>query len=113
MPGSETSPSSQTMTINAYDQIVESLKEKPVQKMEARKLCSVLGSLPKEHREYLYMFIIHHERIHGSGTKSWRANPYKGKTFDGGKGVKYNWMDLPPKLQEIFTRYIEIISTKE
>jgi len=94
-------------TIKSYDEILKSIEENPVQKMDSGKLCSVLCNISKEHREHLYMFIIHHYQLTGSTT--WKNNPYKGKTFDGGKGVKFNWMNLPPKLQDIFTRYIEQI----
>lgn len=103
--------SSTSQIIKSYDEIVEHLNNNPARKMESRKLCSVLCSLPKEHREYLYMYIVHHDQLHGTKTKTWRSNPYKGKTYDGGKGVMYNWMNLPPKLQDIFTEYIRRIST--
>ncbi len=109
MPTSEAS----AQDIQSYNEIVRSLEETPVQKMEPRKLSSILSSLPKTHREHLYMFIVHYDQLHGVGSKTWRSNPFKGKTFEGGKGVKYNWVHLPPKLQKIFTRYIETISTEE
>jgi len=106
MPGTD-------ITISIYDEMLASLAETPVQKMDPRKLCSVISSVHKEHREIIYMFILHHDQLHGVSSKTWRTNPYKGKTFEGGKGVKYNWVHLPGDLQDIIVRYIEKISVEE
>jgi len=51
--------------------------------------------------------------MNGLGSKTWRANPYKGRTFEGGKGVIYNFNFFPPDLQDIIARYVEMITVKE
>ena len=100
-------------TIDLYDRLLASVKENSPQKMDMRKMCSVIRSFPEEHRVVLYVLIKHHEHLHGSGSKTWRVNPYKGKTFEGGKGVMFNFNFFPPLLQDIIARYIEWISQTE
>ena len=84
-----------------YDSIVRSVEDSPPRKRDVRKLCSIINSVPKEHRVVIQIVIIHHEQLNGSGSgQSWRANPYKGRTFEGGKGVIYNMNFFPPDLQD-------------
>lgn len=96
-----------------YDELVEDLKETPAKKMDPRKLCSIINSVNLEHREILYILILHHSKLKSTNSKTWNMNPYKGKTFEGGKGVKYNWVHLPSDLQDIIIKYIEKISETE
>lgn len=96
-----------------YDTIAKSVEEQPPQKRDIRKLCSTISSFPKEHRIVTQLLIIHHEQLNSSGSKTWRANPYKGKTFEGGKGIIYNYNFFPPDLQDIIARYVEMITVKE
>jgi len=96
-----------------YDKIVISTEEQPPRKRDMRKLCSIISSFPKEHRIIMQLLILHHEQLNGSGSKTWRANPFKGRTFEGGKGVIYNFNFFPPDLQDIIARYVEMITVKE
>ncbi len=96
-----------------YDSIVKSVDDHPPQKRNVRKLCSIISSFPKEHRIITQLLIVHHEQLNGSGSKTWRANPYKGRTFEGGKGVMYNLNFFPSDLQDIIARYVEMITVKE
>jgi len=96
-----------------YDDLVEELTYKPAKEMESRKLCSIINSINLEHREILYALILHHSKLKSNNSKTWNMNPYKGKTFEGGKGVKYNWVHLPKNLQDIIIKYIEKISETE
>jgi len=96
-----------------YDSIVQSVHDDPPRKRDMRKLCSIINSIPKEHRILIQLLIIHHEQLNGSSSKTWRANPYKGRTFEGGKGVIYNMNFFPPDLQDIIAKYIEMITVKE
>lgn len=96
-----------------YDEIKKSSQNTPPTKLKPQKTCSILNSLPKEHRDVIYLLILHHEQIQEDGTKGWRCNPYKGHTFDGGKGVKFSWMSLPVPLQNIIMRYLENIEIRD
>ena len=99
--------------VQIYDELVEDLKDKPAKEMNPRKLCSIINSVNLEHREIIYILILHHSKLKTPNSKTWNINPYKGKTFEGGKGVKYNWVHLPSDLQNIIVKYIEKISVTE
>jgi hypothetical protein len=96
-----------------YDELKDSVEKLPPNKNQAKQVCSVLNSIPKEHREMIYLLILHHNYLHQGSGKGWRSNPYKGQTFEGGRGVKFNWMALPVPLQIIIIRYLERITEKE
>lgn len=93
-----------------YDELKEDLKTSPVKDIDKRRLCSIIAQVNIEHREIIYALILHHRKMEASNAKTWNINPYKGKTFDGGKGVRYNWDNLPVELQNIIIKYIEKIS---
>lgn len=96
-----------------YEELLEDLRDNPVKEMDPRKLCSIIAQVNLEHREIIYTLILHHSKLRSPNSKTWNINPYKGKTFEGGKGVKYNWVHLPSDLQNIIIKYIEKISETE
>jgi hypothetical protein len=92
-----------------YDELKESVEKFPPTKIKPQRMCSILNSLPKEHREVIYLLILHHDQTQPNSTKTWRNNPYKGQTFQGGCGVKFSLVTFPSQLQTIITRYLENI----
>jgi hypothetical protein len=93
-----------------YDRLEVLVAETPPKTIEHRKLCSIIHDLPMEHREMIHLLLLHDEAIKGSGVKTWRSNPYKGKTFEGGQGVLYNMTYFPSDLIQKLVKYIELIT---
>lgn len=104
------SPTISAQKFKIYEALREDLKASPVKDIDKRRLCSIIAQVNIEHREIIYALILHHRKLEASNAKTWNINPYKGKTFDGGKGVRYNWDNLPSELQNIIIKYIEKIS---
>jgi len=97
-------------TIPLYEELVSAVKESPPEKIGLRKMCSIINSFREEQKEALYVVMKHHDLINGS---NWRCNPYKGKTFEGGKGVLFSFNYIPADLQELILKYIEWIMESE
>jgi hypothetical protein len=93
-----------------YDELKQSVEKYPPTLLKPQKMCSILNSLPKEHREVIYLLILHHDQLHQGSNKSWRNNPYKGQTFQGGCGVKFSLTNFPEELKIVITKYLERIT---
>lgn len=68
-------------------------------------------NLPLEHAETLLALVLHHAAREGAlpaAQKSRRVVcPYKGKVFDGNKGVVFKLEDLPPDLRRVLGLYLQ------
>jgi hypothetical protein len=64
-------------------------------------------SLPIEHRENIYLLILHFAK--SKNVKG--STPYGSTTNDGGKGIQFMINKLPIQLQKLIEKYInEVVS---
>jgi len=92
-----------------YDNLVESIKNTPVEKYVISNICSTIGNfLTIEHRNLLFLIIYHHYQLHNN--KSKKTCPYNGNVYPIGKGVSFNMNNFPDDLVHLIVRYIGIAS---
>lgn len=92
-----------------YDYLVDKLNEGVAQSVDVKRMCLAINNLEEEHNENIYILIFHHETLENKGV-SFRSNPYRSKTMDGGKGVIFTLSEFPGKLQQIIALYIALCS---
>jgi hypothetical protein len=95
-----------------YDELLEKVKMRPVQ-IEILVLCKTLRELYKEHAEFVFILIVHHESFVATSTAKIKTMPYNGKKVDGGKGIVYMIKYLPPLLHQIINAYFEMVTDKQ
>jgi hypothetical protein len=95
-----------------YDDLVESIKKRPVDKYVINSICSTIGRfLSLEHRNMLFLIIYRHYQIHNN--KSKKSFPYNGNTYPTKKGAAFNMNNFPEDLRHLIVRYIGIASGVE
>lgn len=107
-----------------YNNLDVLVRENPDRYFLTAKICNSINRLPLEYGNVLlgliYGYYVSSSRIakpteldlvsrinKKNGTL---GLPYKGKTFENGKGPQFEVDKLPPKLQKIIAAYITLIS---
>ena len=101
-----------------YDYLKEKCKDNTT--IDIKKICATINNISQtmspdktlEHYEEIQALIIHHEVLSNRGVIL-SHSPYDGKVMNGGRGVLYNIMNLPPLLQHIIGRYVEEAASDE
>lgn len=92
-----------------YDQLVQMVAQRPPV-IDWKKWLLFVGSLNEHQVKYLYVIIMCYAMSEGKMVD--KKPPYGGKTFDTGKGITYQANNLPVKLQQLITAYLEVIAKK-
>ncbi len=96
-----------------YDELVNKVKNRTDANIDIYKVCLTINNITQylkneaaiEHYREICALILHHYQI---TNKTNPTNfPYNPLIMPGGKGLRYNIMELPPMLQQILAQYID------
>lgn len=98
-----------------YEELAQKIKEAAQIDIErVRATINGIGDkLPpeqaKEHYQEIAALILHHDMLMNNGVLL-SNTPFEGKVMAGGKGIMYNFINLPATLQQIIALYIDSVS---
>ena len=103
-----------------YDELVKRVILRAEKTIDIKRICTTINNIDQthsskerdEHFREIGALILHHELLSNNGVLL-SPVPYDGRVMagsngsNGGKGVLYYIMNLPPNLQQIIAQYVE------
>jgi hypothetical protein len=95
------------MNFPLYQDLLKLVKHRGKSEIDIMSVCNTIKQLESKHLENIFILILHHDKV--SNKKNSSYLPYKGKQFNGNKGIHFELCNLDGILQAIIAEYVQTI----